>query len=395
MTACTYYRDQPCRIRLKLSLILFFTCIVICSSEEFDPSTSEVANHKFPIITLTPPLRDFFSKKIDVDGIPILAHQDVSDEAIAIAAQKFWGMVKNQPEWRIGIARSGFEIHIIGRNQRVVDLPEWQMLREKPLPLQVERTCKRGVTGYLMSCGEENLLGLPDDPYFGTDTLIERCAEWFFAAGISWQNSWRAVDLRNLMGEKENDKVWPWMASYSFFSTATCWYFGAQSTSFKLLPASKMNPLPSLREASPEVYALMDSIYGGSIKISSRSTHQMQPMGNRIEAESNLPATDLTPQEEISDPKNLYLNYSSIPVLLVDLTDPSHPRSIDKLRRNHCLYGGDHRKIQIASINGEVLLEVEASAPCRRLIITDLLLLSGGKNPWKENEIPPTDDVNF
>ena len=58
------------------------------------------------------------------------------------------------------------ELHIIGKDQVTIDLPEWQQDKGKPLPeynglTRDQRT--RGMGGRLVSCGEENLLKLEQD----------------------------------------------------------------------------------------------------------------------------------------------------------------------------------------------------------------------------------------
>ena len=135
------------------------------------------------IVAIDPPEKDFFSKLLEYEGIPIKAPKEVADEALFAAKARLSMMLGNLPEVRSRLHRAGAELHIIGRDQVTTDLPEWRRDKGKPLAeynglTRDQRT--RGMGGWLTSCGEENLLKLENDRYKGRDICVHEFAHNIF-----------------------------------------------------------------------------------------------------------------------------------------------------------------------------------------------------------------------
>ena len=81
---------------------------------------------------IDPPRQGFFSKEIVVRGIRILAHADVSDAAVDEAARRLDRQLSRCPEIAANMAVQGAEMHVIGKDQQVSDLPEHRHLKGKP-----------------------------------------------------------------------------------------------------------------------------------------------------------------------------------------------------------------------------------------------------------------------
>ncbi|MCX5684751.1 MAG: hypothetical protein NT049_13830 [Planctomycetota bacterium] len=113
---------------------------------------------------IDPPEQGFFSKELKVRGIRILAHADVSDAAIDEAARRMDLQLSRCPEIAANMAARGAEMHIIGKDQQVSDLPEHRHLKGKPFDgTKTVDERARGLGGLCSSCCEENLLMLPTD----------------------------------------------------------------------------------------------------------------------------------------------------------------------------------------------------------------------------------------
>src|SRR4029077_923304 len=69
------------------------------------------------IATVDPPEKDFFSKLLDFQGIPIKAHAVVADEALYAAYDRLSLLLSNQPMVVSNLTAAGVELHIIGRDQ--------------------------------------------------------------------------------------------------------------------------------------------------------------------------------------------------------------------------------------------------------------------------------------
>ena len=226
------------------------------------------------IAILDPPEKDFFSKEIDFHGIPIKAHKVVTDAAMQVAYDRLSLMLSNliakQPSLLSNLVAAGVELHIIGRNQVTTDLPEWRRDKGKPLPeynglTRDQRT--RGMGGRLTSCGEENLLQLPEDRYHGRDICLHE-----FAHAVRNQGLPKTVRARF-------DKQWRqslgqglWMKSYAgsnpdeFFAELTMWYFGTHGDLNMTGPKPENGP-EGLKQYDPDAFALLEAFYGGRIEI--------------------------------------------------------------------------------------------------------------------------------
>lgn len=105
--------------------------------------------------------RKFYSKYIDVTGLPVAAHADVSDLALQRTYHIVTHMLAGRPDILAAMVSNHVYLIVIGKNQVYTDMPEY---RDHPDPVfQNERV--RGTGGNPTSFGEENLLSLPIDRY--------------------------------------------------------------------------------------------------------------------------------------------------------------------------------------------------------------------------------------
>jgi hypothetical protein len=103
---------------------------------------------------IDPPERGFFSKELVVRGIRILAHADVSDAAVDETARRLDVELSRCPEIVANLVAAGAEMHVIGKDQQVSDLPEHRHLKGKPFDGKKtvdERA--RGLGGLMASAG--------------------------------------------------------------------------------------------------------------------------------------------------------------------------------------------------------------------------------------------------
>ncbi|HYG23532.1 MAG TPA: alpha-L-arabinofuranosidase C-terminal domain-containing protein [Verrucomicrobiae bacterium] len=224
-----------------------------------------------PIQRLQPAERDFFSKQIVCRGIPIKAHEVVADEALREAFRRLDKMLSHQPNLVANLITNRVALHIIGRGQVTTDLPEWRHDKGKPLPeygglTRDERT--RGMGGRLASCGEENLLRLPNDKYHGRDICVHEFAHAVRNLGMS-------RDVRERFDEQYQQSIGKglWTKGYAavnadeFFSELSMWYFGTHGDMNMTEPKPESGP-EGLRKYDPAAYALLDDFYSGRLQVS-------------------------------------------------------------------------------------------------------------------------------
>jgi len=105
--------------------------------------------------------RKFYTKYIDVKGMPVVAAAEVADLALQRTYEIVTHMLAGRPDVLKALVDRGMYLVIIGKDQVYTDLPENRNARN-PDYLN-ERV--RGTGGFPTSFGEENLLSLPIDRY--------------------------------------------------------------------------------------------------------------------------------------------------------------------------------------------------------------------------------------
>jgi alpha-glucosidase len=223
------------------------------------------------IARIDPPEKAFFSKVTYYRGIPIKSSKEVADEALLAARARLAMMLTNLPEVceKLRVARA--ELHIIGRNQVTSDLPEWRYEKGQPLAeyngLTLDQRT-RGMGGKICSCGEENLLKLEKDRYFGRDICVHEFSHCIYQFGIP-----PALRDRFRQQYKASLAKGLWQGAYAasnedeFFAELCMWYFGTHGDLHIAGPKPGNGPL-GLKSYDPEAFALFDGLFGGRMKVS-------------------------------------------------------------------------------------------------------------------------------
>ena len=105
--------------------------------------------------------RRFYAKYIDVEGMPVVAHADVADQALVRVHEIVTHMLAGRPDITAALVKNRMYLIVIGKDQVYTDMPEYR--RSANPEYQNERV--RGTGGRPTSFGEENVLSLPLDRY--------------------------------------------------------------------------------------------------------------------------------------------------------------------------------------------------------------------------------------
>lgn len=220
------------------------------------------------IETLAPPEQGFYSKRLTVRGVAVMAHADVSDAALEEAGRRLDRLLCRAPEVEANLRALGVQLHLIGSQQEVSDLPEYRHMKGKPFDGKATIDQRgRGYGGLHASCSEENLLLLPSDRFNDhRDICSHEFAHTIYAFGLS-QDIRAQVQARyrkSLAADK-------WKTMYAatnadeFFAETTMWYVGSRGDYGKLKPPPTRGAM-WLRSYDPDAYALLDAIYTGQLK---------------------------------------------------------------------------------------------------------------------------------
>jgi dipeptidyl-peptidase-4 len=138
----------------------------------------------------------FYPQRMKVGGFPIVASAQVNPYALREAAYLVDLMLAQRPDVRAAMVRSGARLCILAWNEFTTDQPEWRWLAKDPVPgfpgvspRAYYDARARGMGGSatdpFCSCGEENLLGHPGDPYSTENILIHELAHNIHLRGMA------------------------------------------------------------------------------------------------------------------------------------------------------------------------------------------------------------------
>ncbi len=137
----------------------------------------------------------FYTQRIMANGFPIVASAKVDRYALKEAAYLVDLMLAKRPDVREAMIKSGSRLCILGWNEFTTDQPEFARLakgRQPDFPSLSGREFwdarARGLGGSetdpYCSCGEENLLCYPGDPYAAENILIHEFAHNIHLRGM-------------------------------------------------------------------------------------------------------------------------------------------------------------------------------------------------------------------
>lgn len=110
-------------------------------------------------------LKDHYQKVLLLETFPIVASEKVNDASLQEAAHIIGSMLKNRPDIIRELAKNKVRYSIMATSERTCDIPEHSDLT--PPAFWNRRARGLGATKQRpsVSCGEENLLHNPGDPY--------------------------------------------------------------------------------------------------------------------------------------------------------------------------------------------------------------------------------------
>lgn len=131
----------------------------------------------------------FYQKYIETEGLYITSSGKVSDEALLKACDIISLMLAKRPDVKAHMVKKGCHVMIIGKDEETCDLPEFAHICNCEDSIKYWNWRARGFGGapedeFSSSCGEENLLALPQDKYVGENILIHEFAHLIHTVGI-------------------------------------------------------------------------------------------------------------------------------------------------------------------------------------------------------------------
>ena len=153
------------------------------------PNAAEgLARAPAKLVVTAPPaelkLDPFYAKYVSANGYPVVASAKVDDHALLEAAYLINMMLAKRPDVRDAMIASGSRMVIMAYNEFTTDMPDHSHMRPKDYWDRRARGLGGSQTDPICSCGEENLLACPGDPYHEENILIHEFAHNIHLRGV-------------------------------------------------------------------------------------------------------------------------------------------------------------------------------------------------------------------
>jgi tetratricopeptide (TPR) repeat protein len=256
-----------------------------------------------PVVTLNPPYFSFYSRLMDCDGIPVRTAAVVNPAALTTACGHIRRMLINIPNVRANLIARGAELHIMGEDQIVSDLPEFRDERgerkftrpgdKDPTHEKIDVDSLAGALGGIYAnCPEMNLLHLKGDGYgIHDEVCIHEFAHDIMNAGFD-------AGMRSQIEKqfKSSTSKGLWKGAYAatnpqeFWAEMSAWYFGAQGGIHGMAPPIPDPGPEALKAYDPETYALLARFYSGQKQPHVVRMHELKPVAEAVGPHAYYPA---------------------------------------------------------------------------------------------------------
>ena len=205
-------------------------------------------------------LSEFYQQGTDVGGLPIVASSKVSPYALKEAAWILGNLLHGRNDIIDTMASRGAFVAVMAHNEYTTDIPEHSHLKPR---IYMDRRA-RGLGGIPVTCGEENLLGFPGDPYEKENLLIHEFAHGLHSEGLRPMDLTFQSRLEAAYDEAKEDGLWE--GTYAITNPAEYWaeavqsWFGDNRENDAV--HNHVNTRAELKEYDPKLAALCEEVLG-------------------------------------------------------------------------------------------------------------------------------------
>lgn len=211
-------------------------------------------------------LDEFYQKHIDLHGFSVIGSAKVSNFALKEAAFLIKKIVGKRHDLLSMLNRNKARYAVMARDEFTTDIPEHSNL--KPSQYWDRRARGLGATFArpAVSCGEENLLGLPGDPYAKENILIHEFAHAIHQmALIQLDNSFQS-QIEECFKNSIDHNIWE--GTYASTNVNEYWAEGVQSWFNTNRENDRdhawINTREELKKADPQLANLIEKTLGNS-----------------------------------------------------------------------------------------------------------------------------------
>jgi hypothetical protein len=168
-----------------------------------------------------------YVRHVDVGGLPVVGSARVSPYALREAAYLIERMIGHRPDVLAAMAGRRTRFVVMATTEVTTDVPEHSDL--VPPAYWDRRARGLGATDVrpAVSCGEENLLGYPGDPYRAESILVHEFAHAIHEMGLRHVDA--GFDARLARAYDEAMAAGRWAGTYAATNPQEYWAEGVQS----------------------------------------------------------------------------------------------------------------------------------------------------------------------
>ena len=280
----------------SLSALLLTAALASQRAAELDAVTAPPAG-EVERLALDP----FYERYCSASGIPVVASAKVSPYALLEARHLIDHMLEGRDDIRTKLIKNKVRFAIMAVTEMTTAVPEHATL--EPGKYWDRRARGLGATKHrpCVSCGEENLLRYPGDPYFEESILLHEFAHAIHHMAL--------VDLDETFDERLSQayqaamKAGLWKGKYAASNRAEYWAEGAQSwfddNRENDHDHNHVNTREELRAYDPKLAALCQEVFGD------RSWRYQKPQDRDAKNRAHLEGYDVERAPRFRWPKGL------------------------------------------------------------------------------------------
>ena len=211
-------------------------------------------------------LNPFYQKYISASGFPVVSSAKVNDHALREAAYLIEKMIGHRPDILDAITAAGVRFSIMAPNEFTTDIPEHSKLKPKEYWDKRARGLGATKNAPSVSCGEENLLEYPGDPYARENILIHEFAHVIHEIGLKAVDPTFQKRLEQAFNRASLQGLW--RSKYAGTNPSEYWAEGVQSwfdcNRENDHDHNHVNTRQELKEHDKELVALVEEVFGDS-----------------------------------------------------------------------------------------------------------------------------------
>lgn len=209
-------------------------------------------------------LSPFYQQWIDVEGLPVVASSKVNPYAVKESAWLIQQMIGHRPDLLQAMAQNKVRFSVMAYNEMTTQIPEHSDLRPEFYWDQRARGLGPTPQRPSVSCGEENLLQYPGDPYATENILIHEFSHAVHRMGLNIVDLTFDSRLEIIFDAAMQKGLW--QGTYASSNKYEYWAEGVQSyfdtNRENDNEHNYVNTRIELKEYDPELATLIVEVFG-------------------------------------------------------------------------------------------------------------------------------------